>query len=139
MGVGGGIGALSLRGASKRLARAKELQTAATEKALLGAATAARDHALTATEAARALGIGVEEADRALTAMADGSRVSAEIDDDGIVHYEFRELRLALLEAESEKVRVETPADAPEAAPAEVEVVVAKAGSKTESGSDSNR
>jgi len=137
VGVGGGIGALSLRGASKRLARAKELQKTATERALLAAATAASDHALTATEAARALGIGVEQADKALTAMADGSRVSAEIDDDGIVHYEFRELRLALLEAESEKVRVEAPVEAP--AEAEVEAAVPsgqeRSGSASGSGS----
>jgi hypothetical protein len=122
--AGGGVGALSLRGASRRLKEASLRQKAATERALLAAATAAPDHALTATEAARALGIGVEEADKALTAMADGSRVSAEIDSEGILRYEFRELRLALLEAEADKVRVELPAAEPARVetPAEVEV-----------------
>ena len=119
--AGGGVGVLSIRGAGRRLADAKARLQAATEKALLAAATDSKDHALTATEAARALGIGVDEADKALTAMADGSRVSAEIDPDGIIRYEFRELRAALAEAEADKVRVELPA-ATEAAPAEVEV-----------------
>ena len=116
LGVGGGIGALSLRGASRRTEDAQARLQAATEKALLAAAAASSDCALTATEASRALGIGVAEADRALTAMADGSRVSAEIDPDGIIHYEFRELRLALAEQAGDQVR------APELEPARVEV-----------------
>lgn len=137
--AGGGIGALSLRGASRRLKEARLRQQAATERALLAAATAATDHALTATEAARALGIGVEEADKALTAMADGSRVSAEIDDQGIVRYEFRELRLALLEARGEKVRVELPAPEPARveAPAEAEVAAERGADGAEPGEKS--
>ena len=47
---------------------------------------------LTATAVARAFGISIQEADDALTGMADGARVSVELDPDGVIHYVFREL-----------------------------------------------
>jgi hypothetical protein len=46
--------------------------------------------------------------------MADGSRISVDVDTDGIVHYVFRELRVQTEERAAAKVRV--PADSPPAA-----------------------
>jgi hypothetical protein len=101
-GAGVGVGVLSLWAASRARNRAKGVQREARETATL---EAARRHGgvLTATTLARELAIGVDEADRTLTAMADGSRVSVEVTDDGFVEYEFRELR----RGERPRVRVE--------------------------------
>ncbi|MBI2895861.1 MAG: hypothetical protein HYY06_20050 [Deltaproteobacteria bacterium] len=110
--MGGGIGVLSFRSVSRGLQTADARLQSALESALMDAASKS-GFELTATEASRVLGVGLKEADQALTAMADGSRVAVEVDDDGIVHYEFRELRLAMGEAAAprapaiEPVRVE--------------------------------
>ena len=66
---------------------------------------------LTATLVAKDLSVRPEEADRALTALVDGSRVQLEVDEtDGSVHYVFREAKRA-----APKVRVPAADAAPEA------------------------
>lgn len=51
--------------------------------------------ALFATDVARAMGIGVSEAEARLTALADGTRVVMEVTEDGLLRFDFRELRRA--------------------------------------------
>ena len=48
---------------------------------------------LYATDAARSLKISVAEAEARLTAMADGARVVAEVTPEGLLRFDFRELR----------------------------------------------
>ncbi|MEM6959421.1 MAG: zinc ribbon domain-containing protein [Myxococcota bacterium] len=45
------------------------------------------------TDVAEALGMSEADADAALTAMADGTRVRAEVTSDGLMRYDFREVR----------------------------------------------
>ncbi len=108
---GAGVGGLLWARGSASKQAAKERFGAAREHAILDLAEK-RGGRLTATEVARALRISVGEADAALTAMADGSRVSAEVSDDGVVVYDFRELRAA-------RQRVEVRVDAGTEAEAE--------------------
>jgi hypothetical protein len=105
-GVGVGLGALSIRGGARTSEAASRARARARESAILELAEEEGGR-LTASRVARALGLGVEEADEMLTRMVgDGSRVDVEVDDEGIVFYEFRELRRAALQ-----VRVEAAAD----------------------------
>lgn len=90
LGVGGG--ALSLRAASRTPEPDEVVADAALQGRIMDLAEQSQGD-LTATEVARGLGMTLEQADAALTQMADGSRVSAEITPDGLVHYVFRELR----------------------------------------------
>lgn len=60
---------------------------------------------LTATEVARGLGVSLQDADDSLTAMADGSRVTVEVDPEGVVHYVFREI--ASQSAATPRVRID--------------------------------
>lgn len=113
-----GLGALALKGGAKAGAHAD--RTERTERQLRIMELAEKSSGdLTATEVARAMKMSLEEADAALTAMADGSRVAVEIDENGIVHYVFRELSAG--QASSRKVRVPTDAGASEGEAAEVE------------------
>ncbi len=90
-GLGVGGGALALRAASHESAAAEAQARRAREMRILSLAEQSGGR-LTATEVARALNIATDEADRALTAMADGTRVSAEVTSEGLLVYEFREL-----------------------------------------------
>ena len=100
-GTGAAVGGLALRAGAKASAGAP----AARERQLLALARRA-DGVLTVTEAAEGLGVSLAEADAALTAMADGSRVVAELTDDGRVEFVFRELRVAALGEGTAPLRV---------------------------------
>lgn len=117
--AGVGLGALGLRAGAKQASEADRQERAARERAVLDLAEKS-DGDLTATETARALGTTMEEADRILTEMADGSRVTVEVDPDGIVHYVFRELAKAAEAAA--RVRVQVPSAAMEGLEDEVSV-----------------
>jgi hypothetical protein len=74
-------------------ARALDQKTAA---AKVHGAAARLGGDVTAAQVAEQLGVSVEEADRALTAMADGTKVTVEVDTDtGTVHYVFAEILAA--------------------------------------------
>ena len=88
---GAGFGAMALRAGVRHQQRA-ELDAARTEELAILRLAEQSHGDLTATEVARRLGIGSREADDRLMRLADGSRVTVELDDDGIVHYVFREL-----------------------------------------------
>jgi len=84
--------------------RADERARAARQLAILNLAEKSGGD-LNATEVARGLGVSLQDADDALTAMADGSRVTVEVDPDGVVHYVFREI--ASLSAAAPRVRID--------------------------------
>jgi hypothetical protein len=98
---------------SDRAARARDEESAA---ARVRAAASRLGGDVTAAQLAEQLGVPVEEADRALTAMADGTHVTVEVDTEtGAVHYVF-----PAIVAARPKVRVEPVApDAAEPEPAE--------------------
>lgn len=84
-----------------------------------------RGGTLSVTDVARTLKLSTADAESALTALADGSRVWVEVTPDGLVQYVFREV------AEKIRVRVEeTSADTAdaelEAAEAEVEAMLSR-------------
>jgi hypothetical protein len=85
----GGITAMSQ--AARVESGARERRAAQIQRRILALAEASGGE-LTATAAARALHLGLEEADAALTRLADGTRVTVEVDDEGVVRYVFREL-----------------------------------------------
>ena len=89
--VGVGLGALALRSASNSGIEASRRELTDRELSVIDLARH-RGGALTVTETAEGLGISMAEADAALTAMADGSRVWAEVTPDGFMRYVFREL-----------------------------------------------
>ena len=100
--VGVGLGGLSLRAASRSADEAAKRTDTRRELAILQLAQRHRG-VLTVTDAARGLGISIAEADEALTRMADGSRIWAEVTPEGTVRYVFREIQARL----GPKVRVE--------------------------------
>lgn len=104
-GAGVALGGLSLRSASRGAS-----DTTATELAIFRLAEKSGG-ALSVTDVARGLRISVEEADGALTALADGSRVWAEVTPEGLVRYVFRELDSS---KDGVKVRVESVSDTSE-------------------------
>jgi hypothetical protein len=112
-----GLGALFFRGASKQDAAAEAEERARRELALVALAES-RGGVLTVTDVARAFGLAAAEADALLTAMADGSRVTAEVTSDGRVQYVFRELH-ALAPPRARVVLDEPAAEEVEAARAE--------------------
>ena len=65
---------------------------------------------LTATEVSRELGISAEEADAALSVMADGEKIALEVSPDGLLFYDFRELR-ALRSGPLVRVGASVPAE----------------------------
>jgi hypothetical protein len=109
--LGVGIGALSLRAGARSMGKAEDEDHRALEGRVLQLAQK-NDGALTATQVAEALGLSVEDADRALTRMVgDGSRIEVDVDHEGVVRYVFREVRASL----TPKVRVEEEAEPEEA------------------------
>lgn len=95
--VGGllvGVGVGALRVAARARATFGSRQRAERELRIVQLAEQ-KGGALTVTDVARTLGVGITEAEHALTDMADGSRVWVEISPEGIVRYVFREVGLA--------------------------------------------
>ena len=90
-GAGAVLGGTSMRAGAIR-SRARQASASRDREQRILNLAEAEGGDLTATAAARALGLSMVEADEALTAMADGSRVVVELDPDGVVHYVFREL-----------------------------------------------
>lgn len=76
-----------VRGGSSLGNKAEKLEQSTRDQALL--AMAAHKGAVTATDAAQALGIGVAEADALLTSLAkrDPDRVAVDVDDQGVLWY----------------------------------------------------
>jgi hypothetical protein len=100
-----GIGGLAIRAGARAMQRADTEERLAREAQVLALAEK-EGGTLTASRTAKALGLRVDEADALLTGMVgDGSRIEVDVDPDGVVLYEFRELR-----ASPARVRVETSA-----------------------------
>jgi hypothetical protein len=113
--LGVGIGALSIRAGARSMTEAE--RQAAREREMRVLELAEKEGgSLTATQVAKELGTTLEEADAILTRMVgDGTRVSVDVDPNGVVHYLFREQQRR---AAPPQVRV----DAAEGEPAEAEV-----------------
>lgn len=60
------------------------------------------------TDVARSLGVSTAEAEKILSSMVDGSRVVADLSSDGLLRFEFRELRRR---GPAVRARVEAPAE----------------------------
>jgi hypothetical protein len=90
--LGVGLGAWGIRAGSKAEEDTARHVDTRLELAILHLAEQ-KEGVLTVTDVARGLGLSASDADAALSAMADGSRVSAEVTPDGLVRYIFRELR----------------------------------------------
>ena len=107
------VAALLLWGGRTLFRSGEESAQTARERAIYAIAKR-RNGSVTAGELARALSIPETEADAILTAMAkrpDG-RMTLEVDDDGTLRYELRELmpRVRVAEPAGERKRVATPA-----------------------------
>jgi hypothetical protein len=109
VGIGAGAVGFATRGSAKEKRAAKAAK--ARELAIVDLAHE-RGGDLTVTEVSRELRITMAEADRALTALADGSRVGVEVDPEGIVHYVFREVQRAAPKVRVEGEPAEVEADA---------------------------
>jgi len=107
------VGGLSMRAGARNADQASEADLRARETAVLELAEK-RGGALTATEVAAEFGVGFDEADATLTRMVgDGSRISVDVDDEGVVRYVFRELVAAparVRVATDEEEELEEPA-----------------------------
>lgn len=89
--LGVGAGALLLRAGAKRSAAARANERARRELAILELAER-KGGVLRVTDLSRSLGISAGEAEAMLEATVDGSRVTVEVTDDGLLEYVFREL-----------------------------------------------
>jgi len=115
-GVGAGLGALFLGKSAASDAdrrRVEMLRSRIVDLAERG------EGRLTATQVSRELGISAEEADAALSSMADGEKIALEVSPDGLLFYDFRELRalkagplVRVSGSEAEEVEVAAAADA---------------------------
>lgn len=109
--LGVGLGGLAIRAGARTMARADQERGRAREQRVLELAEQEGGR-LTATRLARELAITLEEADGILTGMVgDGSRVSPELDERGVVVYVFRELGARRVRG---RIRVEAEDDSPE-------------------------
>lgn len=90
-GGGAAIGGLSLKGAADQSKHLAAGDRRARELAILDLAQK-RGGRLSVTDVARELHMSPGEAEKALTEMADGSRVTVELLPDGLLLYHFREL-----------------------------------------------
>jgi len=79
------LGSRASRTAQRMSSSAEELEILTLAEKLGGS--------LYATDAARALGISVAEAESRLSALQDGTRVVAEVTPEGLIRFDFRELR----------------------------------------------
>ncbi|HJL19118.1 MAG TPA: zinc ribbon domain-containing protein [Sandaracinaceae bacterium LLY-WYZ-13_1] len=122
--LGVGVGALSLRAGAKTMTRADREEGRSREMAILELAEE-RGGRLTATDVAKELGLGLEEADRVMTGMVgDGTRVGVDVDADGVVHYVFREV------TRPAPPRVRVAEEAPGAEEADAEEAEVEAGAE---------
>jgi hypothetical protein len=109
--LGVAIGALSLRAGARSLGRADDEEHRAREAAVLELAEKSNG-VLTATQVAKAHGLTLDEADRALTRLVgDGTRVDVEVDGEGVVRYVFREMRASRMPPQV-RVADESPEEA---------------------------
>lgn len=123
-----GLGALSVRAGARNMQKAVAEDARARELAVLELAEK-EGGVLTATQVAQAFGMTAKEADAMLTEMVgDGSRISVDVDEEGVLTYVFRELRRSV-----PKVRV-APDDEPALAEAELEDREEAPGARRESG-----
>ncbi len=120
-GLGIGLGAMSMRSGSRASVDAQSSEVRARELRIFKLAEQHQGR-LTATDVARELHMSAQEADDALTAMCDGSRVNAEVTPQGIVEYVFRELRLQPKQASQVKVRVAEMGQGASAEPVDAEM-----------------
>ncbi len=101
--VGVGVGALSMKAAQG----GEDLVARSQERELFQLA-GNRNGVLTVSDVVQGMGLSTKDAERALSRVADGSRVRAELTPDGRVEYVFQELRaLAIQSGQPLKVRVE--------------------------------
>ncbi len=112
--LGVGVGALSIRAGAKSMQGGDREELRARETAVIELAEQ-RGGALTATDVAKAFGMRLDDADALLTQMVgDGSRISVDVDDEGVVRYVFRELARSAarvrVETEPELHEIEVPA-----------------------------
>jgi hypothetical protein len=99
------LGLLFLRRASRADESTRAFDERAAGARVLAAATKLGGD-VTAKAVAESLGVSVEEADRVLTKMTDGSTVSVEVDtDDGSLHYVFHEV-VEARKAKAPQVRI---------------------------------
>lgn len=114
-GLGVGIGALSA--GSRASSHADDVGSSAREQSILKLAQK-KGFELTVTDLVQELGYSAAQADAALSEMADGSRVSAEVTTDGRVKYVFRELQALQVTggAAAVRARVDVGESAPEEA-----------------------
>jgi hypothetical protein len=90
--IGVGLGALSIRAGARSMSQGETEDRRARETAVLELAQK-RGGRLTATEVARAFSLSERAADDLLTSMVgDGTRVTVDVDDEGVVRYVFLEL-----------------------------------------------
>ena len=115
-GLGVGIGALSMKAGSRASSHADDVGSSAREQSILKLAEK-KGFELTVTDLVQELGYSAAQADAALSEMADGSRVSAEVTTDGRVKYVFRELQA--LQVTGGEAAVRARVDVGESAPEE--------------------
>ena len=106
-GMGVGTGALVLGKSAADEAEARRQEVLGARIMDLAERGAGR---LTATQVARELGLSEQEADAALTALTDGERVVLEISPDGVLFYDFREIRALEAVGPQVQVGVQVPA-----------------------------
>lgn len=108
LGVSGlALGALAWRSGTKQNALAAQEERAAREQAVLALAQQSGG-VLTVTQVAQAFGWSAQAADSLLTSMADGTRVSVEVDDQGLLSWHFREvIQREMLRSVAARVRVD--------------------------------
>ena len=85
------VGVLAWRAGGRQNASAAAEERTAREHAVLALAQQSGG-VLTVTQVSQTLGWSTVAADAVLTAMSDGSRVTVEVDDDGLLSWHFREL-----------------------------------------------
>lgn len=91
--AGLGVGGLLWSWGARASRRAESISASAQELQIL--ALAERNGGeLYATDVARGLGITLAEAEARLSGMTDGSRIAAEVTPEGLLRFEFREMRM---------------------------------------------
>ena len=119
-----GVGGLMWSWGSNVGKTASRMSSSADELAILALAEK-HGGSLSATDVARAMGIGVADAEARLTSLADGTRVVMEVTPEGLLRFEFREVRAS-------RASVSARVAAPDAEEAVVEAGGASAQSKSE-------
>jgi hypothetical protein len=121
--VGAVFGVLAWRAGGRQSASAASEERAARERAVWALAEQSGG-ILTVTQVAQALGWSAGAADALLTGMADGTRVTVEVDDEGLLSWHFREI----MRRAGPRVRVSDEAAQPDEAPAAAQSAAASLG-----------